>query len=141
VVRVLDNGSLQIRPRLVIPADEIDLRVTTSGGPGGQHANRSLTRVIASFHVQRSETLHDADRELLSERVGAVVRASSSRHRSQAQNRTAALEHLAEKIAQGLERQAPRRASKPTRASKIRRVDDKKARGRVKEQRRRAIDD
>ena len=52
--RVLESGSLQIRSRLVIPVEEIDLRVTTSGGPGGQHANRSLTRVVASFHVLES---------------------------------------------------------------------------------------
>jgi ribosome-associated protein len=91
--------------------------------------------------VRDSSVLHDADRELLIERVGAVVRASSSRHRSQAQNKSAALEHLAEKIAEGLARRAPRRASTPTRASQIRRVDEKKARGRVKEQRRRTSED
>jgi len=141
VARVLDDGSLQIRSRLVIPAEEIDLRVTTSGGPGGQHANRSLTRVVASFHVQRSLVLHERDRELLTQRIGSVVRSSSSRHRSQSQNKSAALENLAEKIAEGLRVETPRRPSKPTRASKIRRVDEKKARGRVKQQRRRTTDD
>jgi ribosome-associated protein len=141
MAHVLNDGSLQIRSRLIIPTEEIDLRVTTSGGPGGQHANRSLTRVVASFHVQRSGVLLERDRDLLMERIGAVVRASSSRHRSQAQNKSAALENLAAKIAEGLTLQAPRRPSKPTRASKIRRVDEKKARGRVKQQRRRAIED
>ncbi|HEY1222956.1 MAG TPA: alternative ribosome rescue aminoacyl-tRNA hydrolase ArfB [Acidimicrobiales bacterium] len=139
--RVLENGSLQIRSRLIIPAEEIDLRVTTSGGPGGQHANRSLTRVVASFHVRQSAVLSEASRELLEERAGPVVRASSSRFRSQGQNKAAALLHLAEKIADALTVQAPRRASKPTRASKIRRVDEKKARSRVKEQRRRPSED
>ena len=139
--RVLDNGSLQIRTRLIIPAEEIDLRVTTSGGPGGQHANRSLTRVVASFHVGRSLVLNDFDRELLEDRVGSVVRASSSRFRSQGQNKSVALEHLAEKIADALTLQPARRASIPTRASKIRRVDEKKARSRVKEQRRRPSED
>lgn len=138
---MLENGALQIRSRLIIPAEEIELRVTTSGGPGGQHANRSLTRVIASFHVASSETLTDADRALLEELVGSVVRASSSRFRSQGQNKAAALEHLAQKISVGLTRPTPRRKSKPTRASKIRRVDEKKARSRVKEQRRRPSDD
>lgn len=136
-----DDGSLFIRARLTIPADEIALRVTTSGGPGGQHANRSLTRVIASFRVEDSTVLSGADRELLTEKIGAVVRASAGRFRSQSQNRSAALEQLAEKIAVALTRLPPRRATKPTKGSKIRRVDEKKARGRVKEQRRRPTDD
>jgi len=139
--RVLDDGSLFIRTRLTIPSDEVVLRVTTSGGPGGQHANRSLTRVVASFHVSDSAVLSNADRELLLEKVGPVVRTSASRFRSQGQNRAAALEQLTQKIAVALTRPAPRRATKPTRGSKIRRVDDKKARGRVKEHRRRPSDD
>jgi len=138
---VLEDGSLYIRARLTIPSDEVVLRVTTSGGPGGQHANRSLTRVIASFQVSESSVLSNADRELLLDKIGPVVRASAGRFRSQGQNRSAALEHLAQKIAEALTRQPPRRATKPTKGSKIRRVDDKKARGRVKERRRRPIDD
>jgi ribosome-associated protein len=139
--RVLGDGSLFIRARLTIPSDEIVLRVTTSGGPGGQHANRSLTRVVASFHVIDSAVLSNADRDLLIDKIGTVVRSSASRFRSQGQNRRAALEQLTQKIADGLTRQPPRRATKPTKGSKIRRVDDKKARSRVKEQRRRPSDD
>jgi ribosome-associated protein len=138
---VLDDGSLFIRARLTIPSDEVSLRVTTSGGPGGQHANRSLTRVVASFVVGDSTVLSTTDRELLTEKVGTVVRSSASRFRSQGQNRSAALEQLALKIAVALTRQPPRRATKPTKGSKIRRVDDKKARSRLKEQRRRPGDD
>ena len=137
----LENGSLYIRARLTIPSDEIKLRVTTSGGPGGQHANRSLTRVVASFDVNESLVLSHADRELLLEKIGSVVRTSAGRFRSQGQNRSAALEQLAEKIAVALTRLPPLRATKPTKGSKIRRVDDKKARSRVKEQRRRPTDD
>jgi ribosome-associated protein len=139
--RVLDDGSLYIRSRLTIPADEVTLRVTTSGGPGGQHANRSLTRVVASFDVMRSDVLSVADRELLVENVGTVVRSSAGRFRSQGQNRSAALEQLAEKIATSLTRLPPRRATKPTKGSKVRRVDEKKARGRVKQQRRTPVED
>ena len=138
---VLDDGSLFIRARLTIPSDEVVLRVTTSGGPGGQHANRSMTRVIASFNVSDSAVLSNADRELLIEKIGTVVRASASRYRSQGQNRGAALEQLTKKVADALTRQPPRRATKPTKGSKVRRVDDKKARSRVKEQRRRPVDD
>jgi len=65
----LEDGSLFIRNRLTIPSDEIVLRVTTSGGPGGQHANRSLTRVVASFDVRESQVLSNADRELLLENL------------------------------------------------------------------------
>lgn len=139
--RVLDDGSLYIRARLTIPSDEVVLRVTTSGGPGGQHANRSLTRVIASFHVNESSVLSNADRELLLVKIGPTVRAGAGRFRSQGQNRSAALEQLTQKIAEALTRQTPRRATTPTKGSKVRRVDDKKARGRVKVQRRRPIED
>ncbi len=135
------DGSLFIRTRLVIPADEVELRVTTSGGPGGQHANRSLTKVVASFRVQDSLVLGPADRALLEENLGTVVRSSASRFRSQAMNRSAALEQLAARIGAALERPTPRRATRPTRSSKVRRVDEKKARGRLKEQRRRSHDD
>ena len=139
--RVNDDGSLQVRSRLVIPADEVNLRVTTSGGPGGQHANRSLTRVVASFDVEGSAALGDADRARLLDTVGPVVRSSASRFRSQGRNREAALEQLVTKIAAALARPTPRRATKPTRSSKVRRVDEKKARGRLKEQRRATSDD
>jgi ribosome-associated protein len=137
----LEDGSLFIRARLTIPSDEIVLRVTTSGGPGGQHANRSLTRVVASFDARESRVLSHADRELLVTTIGPVVRTSASRFRSQGQNRSAALEQLAEKVAVALTRLPPRRATKPTKGSKIRRVEDKKARSRVKEQRRRPVED
>jgi len=139
--RVNADGSLFIRSKLTIPFSEIELRVTTSGGPGGQHANRSLTRVVVSFHVNTSEALSETERALLIEKVGTVVRSSASRYRSQAQNKSAALEQLALKIATGLARQAPRRATKPTKSSKVRRVDEKKARSRVKENRRRPVSD
>lgn len=140
VVRVNADGSLHLRARLVVPASEVELRVTTSGGPGGQHANRSLTKVIASFDVVASRVLSDQDRDLLMQRLGHEVRASSSRFRSQSANRAAALESLALKLHAGLLRQAPRRATRPTRASQTRRVDDKKARARIKQSRRNVED-
>jgi ribosome-associated protein len=139
--RTNDDGSITIRPHLTIPAEEINLRVTTSGGPGGQHANRSLTRVVASFHASLSDTLSDEEKSRVEATWGAVVRSSAGRHRSQRQNRFAALEQLGEKLAVALAPQTPRRATKPTKGAKIRRVDEKKARGRLKEQRRRPSDD
>jgi ribosome-associated protein len=138
---VNDDGSLHIHARLDIPAEEVELRMTTSGGPGGQHANRSLTRVVASLRVAESTSLSPEQRTTLCEKIGPVVRSSASRYRSQGQNRSAALEQLATKIAVALERPTPRRATRPTKGSKVRRVDEKKARGRVKEQRRRPFED
>jgi len=140
VARVNDDGSLHLRSRLTIPAHEIELRVTTSGGPGGQHANRSLTKVIAVFDVASSSALNEADRQLLLERAGTQVRASSGRFRSQSANKAAALASLAHKLSLALVRQPPRRATRPTRASQVRRVDDKKARSRIK-QGRRSVED
>ena len=136
VVRVNADGSLHLRARLVIPAAEITLRVTTSGGPGGQHANRSLTKVVASFDVAASRVLNETDREMLLDRVGREVRASSSRFRSQTANREAALAALAHKLHAGLLRPVPRRPTRPTRAAQTRRVEEKKARSRIKESRR-----
>lgn len=140
VARANDDGSLHVRARLTIPADEIELRVTTSGGPGGQHANRSLTKVIAGFDVTASKVLSDADRAMLLERLGPLVRASSGRHRSQSANKAAALDALARKLGLALVRQAARRPTRPTRASQVRRVDDKKARSKIKQGRRRVED-
>jgi ribosome-associated protein len=139
--RTNDDGSLSIRPRVTIPADEIELRVTTSGGPGGQHANRSLTRVVASFHVDASSALSDHDKQRLTDSLGPVVRSSASRFRSQGQNRRAALDQLANKLAVALTPRTPRRATKPTKGAVVRRVNEKKLRGRLKEQRRRPVDD
>jgi ribosome-associated protein len=139
--RTNDDGSITLRARLTIPADEIELRVTTSGGPGGQHANRSLTRVVASFRVENSATLSDVDKQRVMDSLGTVVRSSASRFRSQGQNRSAALNQLAEKLAVALAPRTPRRATKPSRSAKVRRVDQKKARGRLKVQRRRPDDE
>lgn len=135
-----DDGSLTLSSRRSIPAEEIELRMTTSGGPGGQHANRSLTRVIATFHVNSSSALSDSEKDRLIDELGPVVRSSASRFRSQGQNRRAALEQLAVKLAAALAPRTPRRATKPTKGAKIRRVDEKKLRGRLKEQRRRPVE-
>lgn len=139
--RTNGDGSLTIQPRLSIPAEEIELRVTTSGGPGGQHANRSLTRVVATFRVATSNVLSDEQKRRVEEAFGSVVRSSASRFRSQRQNRFAALEQLAEKLATSLAPRTPRRATQPTKGAQVRRVDQKKARGRLKEQRRRPAED
>ena len=136
IVRVNADGSLRVRSRLTIPAREVELRVTTSGGPGGQHANRSLTKVVACYDVAASTVLTEADRAMVMERLGRQVCSSSSRFRSQSANRAAALESLAHKVAGALVRPVPRRPTRPTVGSQIRRVEQKRARSKVKQGRR-----
>jgi ribosome-associated protein len=133
---VAANGDLVLTSSCTVVADDVEVRVTTSGGPGGQHANRSLTAVVVSVAIETAASLRERDRRLLLEALGPVVRSQATRFRSQAQNREAALHQLALKLAAGLHRDAPRRPTKPTRASATRRVDSKKARGRTKALRR-----
>lgn len=137
---VTESGDLVLSAHCRVSVDDLTFRTTTSGGPGGQHANRSLTAVTVSVDLTSASSLSERHRTLLVESLGGVVRSSASRFRSLGQNREAALLQLSVKLAAGLHRDAPRRASKPTRASKVRRVDEKKARGRTK-QLRRSTDD
>jgi ribosome-associated protein len=133
---------LRIRPGLSIPLAEIAFSADTSGGKGGQHANRSSTRVELRFNVRESPSLSARQRALIAEKLGARIAADgslrvvSARERSQLRNRRAALERLAELLARGLERPAPRTATRPTKASKVARVETKKRRATIKERRR-----
>jgi len=138
---IIEDGSLRINARLRVPLSEVLIRFTTSGGPGGQHANRTLSRVVATFYVEESTTLTPRQREILLARLGRSVSASSSSSRSQTRNRTLALELLAQRISDGLKEDTPRRSTRPTRASVERRVSDKKRRGRTKALRQRRDDD
>src|SRR5580658_2828142 len=95
---VAGDDTLHVHRGLDLPLAEISWRATTSGGPGGQHANRTLSRVEVQFDVAASATLGPRQRTRLLERVGPVVRASASDSRSQARNRQVALERLAAKI-------------------------------------------
>ena len=99
---VAAEETLHVRRGLDLPLAEISWRATTSGGPGGQHANRTLSRVEVQFDVERSATLGPRQRARLLERLGPVVRASASESRSQARNRQLALERLAAKLDAGL---------------------------------------
>ena len=136
-----DAGRLVIRPGLAVPLEEIELRADPSGGPGGQHANRSSTRVEVRFPVLRSPSLSPRQRALLAEALGpritaeGVLRVVSARERSQLHNRRVALARLAELLARGLERPAPRTPTRPTLASKQKRVEAKKKRAAIKAKR------
>jgi ribosome-associated protein len=133
--------TLHVRRGLDLPLSEITWRATTSGGPGGQHANRTLSRVEVEFDVGASSVLGPRQRQRLLDRVGPVVRASAAESRSQARNRQLALERLAARIDAALRVETPRRATRPTKSSQVRRVEAKRRRAEVKRGRRRPGDD
>jgi ribosome-associated protein len=120
-----DKGSLRVGG-LVLGADAVTIRATTSGGPGGQHANRSLTKIVVVFDHTSSSILTPRQQELLLAARETPFQASSSTHRSQAQNREAALLRLGEKLAAVLSPPPPRRATKPTKSSVQRRLEGKR---------------
>ena len=135
-----DKGALRIGG-LTLEAEAISVRATTSGGPGGQHANRSLTKIVVTFDHVNSDVLTARQRELLLAARAAPFRASSSTHRSQAQNREAALLRLGEKLAAVLSPPPPRRATKPTKSSVQRRLEGKRHVAERKRARRHRDDD
>lgn len=130
------GAMLRVRKSLAIPMSEISWRATTSGGPGGQHANRTLSRVEVQFDVASSPSLGPRQRSRLLERYGTTVRAAASESRSQARNRQLATERLASKLAEGLRVDPTRRPTKPTKGSQVRRVEEKRRRSETKRQRR-----
>jgi ribosome-associated protein len=132
---------LEIRPGVVIPLSEIELRTSRSSGPGGQHANVTASRVEAVFDVHASTALSEAQQARIAARLGPRVTASAQDTRSQLRNRELALERLAQRLGHALEVRRPRTPTRPTKASKRRRVDAKKRRGDVKRGRRRPADD
>jgi len=117
---------LRINDRLALPLAEIELRASRSSGPGGQHANVTASRVEAVFDVEDSQTLDEAQRARLLERLGPVVTAVAQDARGQSRNRELALQRLAGKIAAGLRVQRKRRPTRPSRASKQRRLEQKR---------------
>jgi ribosome-associated protein len=127
---------LPVRPGLAVPLAEIELRTSRSSGPGGQHANVTASRVEAVFDVAASSVLSDSQKARVTAKLGPRVTASAQDTRSQLRNREIALERLAARLAHALELRRPRTATRPTKASKRRRLEAKKRRGDVKRDRR-----
>jgi ribosome-associated protein len=127
---------LRVTGTCAIPLDELEWRFSGSGGPGGQHANTSNTRVELVFDVAGSPSLGPRQRERLLERLGTVVRVVVSDTRSQARNRELALDRLRERLAAALRTPRARRPTAPSRAARRRRVEAKRRRGELKRQRR-----
>jgi len=121
--------------RWVIPESEVEERFDTSGGPGGQHANRNETAVTLRFEPSTS-SLPEEIREKLSTRLGPVVEVTATDTRSQWRNRALARERLAAKLETALVDPKPRKKTKPSRAARERRLESKKARSETKQKRR-----
>jgi ribosome-associated protein len=135
------NDPMWISRDVAIPLREVTLRASRSSGPGGQHANVTASRVEASFDVAASSVLSDAQKERVMARCGPVVRAVAQDDRSQARNRELALERLRARLQRALAVPRARRPTKPTAASKTRRLEAKRRRSERKRARRRPDDD
>lgn len=127
--------SLPVTRTVEIPLDEIELRTSRSSGPGGQHAQKSETRVEAVFDVESSVTLSALQKRRVLARAGPVVRAVAQDERSQWRNRELALERLAEALRIALRPERPRRPTTPTPASRERRLEEKRRRSETKKRR------
>ena len=117
---------------VALPQSEIELRYSRSSGPGGQHAQKSETRVEAVFDVEGSQALSEAQKRRVVGKAGPVLRAVAQDERSQLRNRELAVERLVEQLRRALRVDRPRRATAPTRAAVERRLEDKRRRAAVK---------
>ena len=133
--------SLRVSSSCRIPLHELEWRFTAGGGPGGQHANKAATRAEVVFDVEASSVLGPRQRTRILEKLGPVVRVVASDERSQSRNRAIALERLRDRLAGALKVETPRRATRPTRASKERRLESKSRRSSIKQSRRAGPED
>jgi ribosome-associated protein len=132
----MDGESIQVTRTVAIPVSEIELRFSRSSGPGGQHAQKTETRVEATFDVEASSGLTAAQKARVLQRAGSVLRAVAQDERSQARNRELAVERLVASLRDALRVERHRRPTKPTAASRERRIEQKRRRGETKQLRR-----
>jgi len=138
-----EDDRLVVTDAVRIPRYELRESFSASGGPGGQHANKAATRVELTFDPATSSAFrHETQRARVIERLGTPIRVVVDDERSQIRNRTIAEERLVAKLRDALRVQATRRATKPSRGAKRRRLESKAQRSEVKRQRRRpGVDD
>jgi ribosome-associated protein len=117
---------LKIAPGVIVPLSEVELRTSRSSGPGGQHANVTDSRVEAVFDVVAAQSLPDAVRSRLLERLGPRVSAVAQDARSQYRNRELALERLRGRLSDALRERRPRRPTVPGRGARERRLAEKR---------------
>jgi ribosome-associated protein len=130
------DESIRVTRSVSIPRSEVELRFSRSSGPGGQHAQKSDTRVEAVFDVEASSALTEAQKRRVLAKAGPVLRAVAQDERSQWRNRELALERLAETLREALRVQRRRRATKPSKAAVERRLEGKRRRSQTKRLRR-----
>src|SRR4051794_35535570 len=128
---------MRVARNVDIPLEEVELRASRSSGPGGQHANVTASRIEAVFDVQASKALTDEQKRRIMSRCGPRVTAVAQDARGQARNRELALERLRERLANALHVPRSRRATKPTKASRERRLEQKRRASQRKAGRRR----
>ena len=132
----MDGESIRVTRTVTLPLSEIDLRFSRSSGPGGQHAQKSETRVEAIFDVEASTALSSVQKSRVVRKAGPVLRAIAQDERSQARNRELAVERLVESLRQALRVERRRRPTKPTAAARERRLEEKRRRSQTKRLRR-----
>jgi ribosome-associated protein len=133
-----ESESIRVTRSVVVPRSEIELRTSRSSGPGGQHAQKSETRVEALFDVEASNALSDAQKRRVVAKAGPVLRAIAQDERSQLRNKELATERVIESLREALRVPRRRVPTKPSAASRERRLEQKKRRGQVKRLRRSA---
>ena len=121
---------------VLLPLSEIELRVSRSSGPGGQHANTSETRVEAVLDVESTTALTESQKRRVLAKAGPVLRAVAQDERSQLRNRELAIDRLVARLAEALKVERPRVPTKPSRAAKEQRLESKKRRSATKRLRR-----
>lgn len=132
---------IEIEDGLAIPDEEVSFVTSRSGGPGGQNVNKLETRVTLRFDLAASLALTDEQKDRLRERLATritragILHVTSQKHRTQADNREAAVARFAELLREGLHEEAPRKPTKIPKAVRRRRVESKRRRGLRKKER------
>jgi len=132
----MERESIRVTRSVSIPLAEIELRFSRSSGPGGQHAQKSETRVVAIFDVEASSALTSRQKQRVLRKAGPVLRAVAQDERSQARNRELAVERVAEALRQALRVERRRVPTKPSKAAIERRLEEKRRRSQTKRLRR-----
>jgi ribosome-associated protein len=130
-------AGLRVARGVEIPLEEVELRASRSSGPGGQHANVTASRIEAVFDVHASKALSDEQKRRVAARCGPRVTAVAQDARSQSRNRELALQRLQERLSNALHVPRSRRPTRPTKASRERRLESKKRASDRKQARRR----
>jgi ribosome-associated protein len=132
----MQGESIRVTRSVALPTAEIELQTSRSSGPGGQHAQKSETRVVAVFDVEQSTALTPVQKRRVVAKAGPVLRAAAQDERSQLRNRELAVERLVALLRDALRVERRRVPTAPSKAARERRLEEKKRRGQTKRLRR-----